>query len=259
MASKLKSKATDRVPNFYEMDGALRAYSNRSIVVAGVMGLVSLISVVGFFLVRMEPPTVIRVNSQWEPSVISPYRTQKARFLPSVLGAKPPDAEPNEYEKQAFVRTFLTRYLNYDPHSLGQNWADAMNFMTINLRTSALAAMEKNNTVGKLEEEQASSTFKLSQMEKIGDNPPTYTAFGVRTVRSLTNDHELIDQLVEEYHVRLRDADRSADNPAGLLIGDYWSDQIEGERRNAILADSTLDAQSTPVATPNSNNEGGKQ
>ena len=35
-------------PRFYEMDGALRAYANRSIVVAGVMGLVALISVAGF-------------------------------------------------------------------------------------------------------------------------------------------------------------------------------------------------------------------
>ena len=50
-------------PRFYEMDGALRAYANRSIVVAGVMGLVALFAVAGFLFVRMEPPTVIRVAS----------------------------------------------------------------------------------------------------------------------------------------------------------------------------------------------------
>ena len=115
-----------------------------------------------------------------------------------------------------------------------------MNQMTANLRRSALTAMEKNDTVGKLEEEQASSTFKLSHIEESKDEPLTYTVFGVRTVRSMNNEHELINQLVEEYHVRLINIDRSADNPSGLLIGDYWSKQIEGEKRDAVLADSAL-------------------
>ena len=40
----IKSKRTvkNETPRFYEMDGALRAYSNRSIVIAGVMGLAAL-------------------------------------------------------------------------------------------------------------------------------------------------------------------------------------------------------------------------
>ena len=48
-----KTKAKNETPKFYEMDGALRAYSNRSIVVAGVMGFVSLVAVAGFLLVRL--------------------------------------------------------------------------------------------------------------------------------------------------------------------------------------------------------------
>jgi hypothetical protein len=240
MTIKAKSKVKNETPRFYEMDGALRAYSNRSIVIAGLMGLVALIAVVGFLFVRMEPPTVIRVNSQGEASVITPYRAAKARFLPSVLAERSPNVAPDEYEKQAFVKNFLVRYLNYDPHTLPPNWAEAMNQMTTNLRRGALTEMEKNDTVGKLEDEQASSTFKLSHIEESKDEPLTYAAFGVRTVRSMNNEHELIDQLVEEYHIRLINIDRSADNPAGLLIGDYWSKQIEGEKRDAILADSTL-------------------
>jgi hypothetical protein len=238
----IKSKRTvkNETPRFYEMDGALRAYSNRSIVIAGVMGLVALVAAVGFLFVRMEPPTVIRVNSQGEASVITPYRAAKSRFLPSVLAASSPNAAPDEYEKQAFVKGFLVHYLNYDPHTLSQNWADAMNQMTTNLRRSALTAMEQNDTVGKLEDEQGSSTFKLSHIEESKDEPLTYTAFGVRTVRSMNNEHELINQLVEEYHVRLINIERSADNPSGLLIGEYWSKQIEGEKRDAVLADSTL-------------------
>jgi hypothetical protein len=36
MTMKAKSKVKNETPRFYEMDGALRAYSNRSIVIAGV-------------------------------------------------------------------------------------------------------------------------------------------------------------------------------------------------------------------------------
>jgi hypothetical protein len=56
----------------------------------------------------------------------------------------------------------------------------------------------------------------------------------------MNNEHELINQLVEEYHIRLINIERSADNPSGLLIGEYWSRQIQGEKRDAVLADSTL-------------------
>ena len=44
---KTRTKLSNETPKFYEMDGALRAYSNRSMVLAGVMGLVALIAVAG--------------------------------------------------------------------------------------------------------------------------------------------------------------------------------------------------------------------
>jgi hypothetical protein len=243
------SNSGSETPRFYEMDGALRAYSNRSIVVAGLMGLVALVAVAGFLFVRMEPPTVIRINSRGEASVLTPFHAPKSRLLPSVLAASRSDTAPNEYEKEAFIKNFLARYLNYDPHTLAQNWADAMNQMTTNLRRTAITSLEKNNTVGQLEDEHASSTFKLSHVEQSKEEPLTYTIFGVRTVRSLNNEHELINQLVEEYHVRLINMERSADNPSGLLIGEYWSKQIQGEKRDAVLADSTTMANAISLNT----------
>ena len=110
--------------------------------------------------------------------------------------------------------------------------------------------MEKNNTVGTLEDEQSSSTFKISHIEESKTEPLTYTAFGVRTVRTLNNEHELTSQLVEEYHVRLVNMQRSADNPSGLLIGEYWSKQIEGEKRDAVLAGSALAGVSRATPAP---------
>ena len=168
-----ENEAGNETPKFYEMDGALRAYANRSIVVAGIMGIVALIAVAGFLFVRMEPPTVIRIGSDGQASVLSPHHDGAGRFLPAVLKADAAKAGPDEYEKEAFVKNFLMRYLNYDPHTLSQNWADAMNLMTVNLRRTALTSMEKNNTVGTLEEEQSSSTFKLSHIEESKTEPLT--------------------------------------------------------------------------------------
>jgi len=228
-----KEKKAAREPKFYEMDGALRAYSNRSLVLAGVMGLTALVAVIGFLFVRIQPPTVIRVNRQGVAQVVSPYGARRS-FLPAVFAAAN-NPGPDEYEKQAFIREFLGDYLTYDPHTLGQNWADALNMMTSNLRQTAMQQLERNNTVGKLENEQAMSTLELSSLETSKDAPLTYELFGVRTVHHMVNDHEIIDQLVEQYYVRLIEVARSVNNPDGLLIGAYWSKQIEGEKREAVL------------------------
>ena len=58
----------------------------------------------------------------------------------------------------------------------------------------------------------------------------------MRTVRALDNNQESINQLVEEYHIRLVTQDRSAANPSGLLVAEYWSKQIQGEKREAVLS-----------------------
>ncbi|RSL18582.1 VirB8 protein [Edaphobacter aggregans] len=231
----MEERNKQREPKFYEMDGALRAYSNRSIAIAGVMGLTALIAVMGFFFVRMQPPTVIKVDSAGQAQVVSPYGASAHRgLLPSVL-ASARTVGPDEYEKQAFIKQFLGHYLSYDPHTLGQNWADAMNMMTSNLRHTAIQQLQKDNAVGKLENEQAMSTLKLGSLEPNKENPLTYEAFGVRTVHRMVNEHEITDKLVEQYHLRLVSMERSADNPDGLLVGEYWSRQIEGEKRDAVL------------------------
>ena len=77
--------------------------------------------------------------------------------------------------------------------------------------------------------------MKITNLEASKEDPLTYQAFGVRTVHKMVNDHETISKLVEQYHIRLVGAERSADNPDGLMIGEYWSKQIEGEKREAVL------------------------
>jgi hypothetical protein len=54
--------------------------------------------------------------------------------------------------------------------------------------------------------------------------------------------------------------DRSADNPSGLLIGEYWSKQIEGEQRNAVLLDSAINGKDTSIGSiDTSSTDGGQQ
>jgi len=107
-----KQPKQEREPKFYEMDGALRAYSNRSLLIAGVMGLTALVAVLGFFLVRMQPPTVIRVNGAGEAQVVSPYGAGSRRGLVPAVLASARSAGPDEYEKQAFIKQFLGHYLS---------------------------------------------------------------------------------------------------------------------------------------------------
>ena len=155
-------------------------------------------------------------------------RTRKAECFPRFLLQDPAGAAADEYEREAFITDFLNRYLSYDSYTLSQNWADAINRMTENLRRQALADLEKNDTVGKLEQAQASSTLRLGHIEQSKTEPLVYTAFGVRTVRTVDSQQESIDQLVEEYHIRLVNVDRSAREPQRTA---GWRVLVEADRR----------------------------
>ena len=105
---KTRTKLNNETPKFYEMDGALRAYSNRSMVLAGIMGLVALIAVAGFLFVRMEPPTVIRIGANGQASVVSPFQNAKSRILPALLVSRPGRAAANDYEERPSSPTSST-------------------------------------------------------------------------------------------------------------------------------------------------------
>lgn len=218
----------DESPKFWEADGALRAYSNRSLVIAFIAGFVALIAVSVALAARMQPPTVIRVLPTGEATVVSPSGTIQDTIRPSVLNDMKVAEAPNDYEKEAYVQTFLDNYMNYDQHSLGKNWSVALNMMTTNLRRVAITDMQKNDTVGKLQEEQARSEFKLRTVEASKENPLIYSAFGVRTIHHMKDKSELVDEVVEAYKIRLATAERSARNPTGLFVAEFTATQISG-------------------------------
>jgi hypothetical protein len=213
---------------YYEHDGALRAYANRAMVLAFLCVPATLLALGFAVYVRVQPPTVIRVDENGQAGILGPQK-------PSLSITQGVAAEPSEFEKRAFVRQFLERYLNFSPSNVSRNWADSLNMMTANLRRTAFGGMQKENLVGKIQDDQSSSEFQLRSLEAARDDPLTYTAFGVKEIHHLHDHNESVDKVVSEFHVRLVVEKRSEQNPSGLLVAEYWERAIEGEKRDWVL------------------------
>jgi len=224
-----------RYSRYYEHDGMLRAYANRAMLLAFLCVPVALISVGLAAYVRLQPPTVIRVDQNGEAVVVG----QKSSKITVAQGAS---ADPADFERAAVVKSFLDHYLSFSPDSVNRNWAEALNMMTVNLRRATLSAIEKDNSAGKVQDDQITSVFHLRSIEAAKDDPLTFTAFGVKEVHHVHDHRETTDKLVGEYHVRLIPEKRSEDNPSGLLIAEYGEKLITGERADAVAQETVLDA-----------------
>jgi hypothetical protein len=237
---KPKARAAERpeqlhYTKYYEHDGALRAYANRAMVLAVSMSLLAFLSLAFAIYVRMQPPTIIRVNADGESTVLS-GRPLFRKQMPATLLDPRQSTQPQSYEKEAFIRQFLDHCLNYYVHNVGLQWASALNSMSSNLKSSALRVMQKENSVGKIEDENTRSVFHLRGIENSKEDPMLYTAYGVRELHRMDDDREVIETTVNQYRIRLADQNRSADNPSGLLVGEYSEKQIDGEKKAALLA-----------------------
>jgi len=214
-----------RYTRYYEHDGALRAYANRAMVLAFLCVPIALVSVGLAAYVRLQPPTVVRVSANGEASALGQLPSAANRSIQVAQGI---DAAPNEFEKQSFMRMFLDRYLNFSPDSVNRNWADALNMMTSNLRRATLNAMEKDNTVGRIGDEQITSIFQFHSIEAVKDDPLSFTAFGTKDVHRVSDHKETTAKLVGKVHLRLITERRSVGNPSGLLIAEYGEELIDG-------------------------------
>jgi len=237
--SETKEQAPEklRYSRYYEHDGALRAYANRAMVLAMLCLPTALIAVAMAAYVRLQPPTVIRVDPSGSASILG----EKPAPVERVLVSQGANTAPSDFEKKAYVRLFLDRYLNFSPDSVDRNWSDGLNMMTSNLRRTTLVAIKKDNVVGKIEDEQITSVFHLHSLEPAKDDPLSFTAFGVKEIHRVHDHQESTDKLVGEFHVRLITERRSEENPSGLLIAEYGERLIEGERRDAITQATALD------------------
>lgn len=222
-----------RYSRYYEHDGALRAYANRAMALAFLCVPLALLALGFAVYVRLQPPTVIRVDENGQAAVVG--QTKAAVSITQGAGS-----EPTDFEKRAFVRLFLERYLNFSPVNASRNLADSLNMMSANLRRMAYAGIQKDNLIGKIEDDQTRSEFQLRSLEVAKDDPLSYTAFGVKQVHHIHDHNEAIDKVVSEFHIRLAVERRSEQNPSGLLIGEYWERPIEGEKRDWVLQQAGL-------------------
>jgi hypothetical protein len=222
-----------RHSRYYEHDGALRAYANRAMVLAFLCVPTTMLALGFAVYVRLQPPTVIRITDDGQATVVG-------KASPTALVLDRQDSGPTEFEERAFVRLFLERYLGFSPTNVSRNWADSLNMMTANLRRVVYAGMQKDDLVGKIQEDQVTSEFQLRSLEHAKDDPLTYTAFGVKQLHHLHDHSETIDKMVCEFHIRLLVEKRSERNPSGLLVGEYWERAIEGEKRDWVLQQAML-------------------
>lgn len=216
----------DQPPKYYEMDGARLANANRAWLLAFLMAILATVAVAFAIVVRLKPPTVIRIGVNGEASVLG----QSSPTASSSAG--------DPYLTEVFVKRFLVGYLNYGPSNVDDHWATALNKMTRNLRGMTIKAISDGNVRGKIDDDQIQSVFHLREIDPVAGEPLTFLIYGVKDVHHVTNGSEVTDHFVNEYRVRLVAERRSDTNPEGLWIADYSERPIDGERRNAILSAS---------------------
>lgn len=229
---------------YYEHDGMLRAYANRSMVLALLFGVIAMGSLAFAVYVRLQPPTVIRVDAGGDATVVggTPFsgRTRGLTFLTSAA-----EAGPSEVEAKAVVRRFLDHYLNYTPATVDKQMADALNLMTGNFRTLVMGRLRDDDTVYKIQDDHIISNFTIRNIDVVKGNPLTFTAFGVKEIHRLKNRQETTDHIVGRYSVRLVFDQRSEYNPSGLLVADYWEQQMVGEKNTGLEQTDDLAREAT--------------
>ena len=232
-----------RYTRYYEHDGMLRAYANRSMALAMIFGSIAMASLGFAIYLRLQPPTVIRVDNEGNAAVVgaAAHSSTGPRLALSAEAAA--EAAPTDLEGKAVVRRFLQQYLSYTPDSVDRNLAESLNVMTNNLRVYTMNKLRDDDTVGKVKDDHIISDFQIRSIEHVKGTPWSYMAFGVKEVHRVRNGTEVTDQIVGRYDVRLVRVRRSEMNPSGLLVAEYSEQQMVGDREAGLLQRSTLEKQ----------------
>ena len=253
----MKTKQTQRgIPEiasftrYYEHDGMLRAYANRAMFLAILFAVIALSSLGFAIYVRIQPPTVIRVDRDGNAAVVgsAPKHDQTSQ-LAMVLSAQAAGANttalegiaPTDLEGKAVIRRFLEHYLSYTPDSAPRNLAESLNMMTLNLRTFTMNKLRDDDTVGKIQQNHIISDFRIRSIQRTKNGPWDYVVFGVKEIHKVKSGSEATDRIVGQYNVRLVEERRTEFNPSGLLVAEYSEKQMVGERDNGLEQKSVLD------------------
>lgn len=225
---------------YYEHDGMLRAYANRTMLLAMIFGLIAMTSLGFAIYVRLQPPTVIRVGKNGHATVVGTAKHGPMRLFEFSAEAAS-EAAPTDLEGRARVKEFLEQYLRYTPDSVDRNLSDALNMMTVNLRTYTLGQLRDADTVGKIKEGHIISDFAIRSIDHVKNTPWTYVVFGVKEIHKVHKGTEATDRIVGRYTVRLVEDRRTVDNPSGLLVAEYREQQMVGDRETGLHQHSDLE------------------
>jgi len=235
---------------YYERDGMLRAYANRAMFLALLFGVIACGSLGFAIYVRIQPPVIIRVDKDGAATVIGARTatdpTSKLELMLSATGgaasdSTAPTAAPTDLEGRAVLRRFLQHYLSYTPDSVTRNFAESLNMMTGNLRKLTMDKLRDDDTIGKIQQDQIISDFRIRSIERSKDAPWSYVVFAVKEIHRIKNGTEVTDRIVGQYNLRLMEERRTELNPSGLLVADYSEQQMVGDRDNSLLQRSELD------------------
>jgi len=231
---------------YYEQNGQLRAYANRTMLLGFGFSILAAAGLGFGVFERLRPPTVIRVDSAGNATVVGhPVRLDpgptKELVLATQANTDGVTAAPTRLEGKAVVRRFLLGYLAYTPDSVDRTFAESLNMMTANLRMFTLSRLRDDDTVGKIKDDHIISDFRIRSIEESKDAPWTFVVFGVKEIHRVKNDAEVIDRIVGRYDVRLVQVRRSETNPSGLLVAEYSERQMVGDREGGLLQESTLE------------------
>lgn len=226
---------------YYEHDGLLRAYANRAWLATILFGVIALAAFAFAVYVRLEPPTVIRVGKDGNATVVGGAEIHRAHFPCGLIADTRKAAAPTDLEGKALVRRFLTSYLIYTPDSVDRNFSDALNMMTANLRAYTLNMLREKDIVGKIETKHIISDFRIRSIERVKDAPWTYVVFGVNEVHRVEKGTETTDRIVGQYTVRLVETARNDLNPSGLLVAEFNSQEMMGQRDTGLNQQSALE------------------
>lgn len=238
-----------RSTRYYEHDGMLRAYANRAMFLAILFAIIAFSSLGFAIYVRVQPPTVIRVDKDGNAVVVGEVRKNPVSQLELALAAQAatPDANssdgvaPTDLEGKAVVRRFLEHYLSYTPDSAPRNLAESLNMMTTNLRTFTMNKLRDDDTIGKIRQDHIISDFRIRSIERTKSGPWDYVVFGIKEVHKVKDAAEITDRIVGQYNIRLVEQQRNEFNPSGLLVAEYSEKQMVGERDNDLEQRSELD------------------
>lgn len=243
----MKPKSQARNPEmaaytkYYEHDGLLRAYANRAWLAAILFGVIALGSFAFAVYVRMQPPTVIRVDKNGNATVVGGARMLPTHFPLAFSAAEAKAAAPTDLEGKALVRRFLEAYLIYTPDSVDQNFSNALNLMTTNLRAYTLNTLREKDVVGTIEADHIISDFRIRTIEHVKNTPWTYVVFGINETHRVRKGTETTDRIVGQYTVRLVETQRSDLNPSGLVVAEFNEQEMMGQRDTNLDQRSAFD------------------